>query len=257
MLGPLATLLSVVPIAYLNLPPTQSLMFRAPGGLLALLVFLSVGLLIGILNAQRLAAKRRAEFVADELDLVLDEQRTLEAITLKLVAVADELQTSVDRYRNQFGGLAAVFRARRDGRIVECTDLFARFLGAASPERVLAQSLRDLFRDPAQWRELELALASGVLLSNRELRLRRNDGTPLTVVANIREAGGFVEGVAIDITDRKQTGEVERRGTRVADAAPGRSIDAALPALVVDLSSLGRERHALIAPRPDEEAVPR
>lgn len=79
---------------------------------------------------------------------------------------------------------------------------------ATSPEAVLAPSLRDIFIEPAQWRELQVALAKGALLSNREFRWRRHDGAPLTVVANIRETGGFVEGVAIDVTDRERAGEV-------------------------------------------------
>jgi PAS domain-containing protein len=189
----------VLPIVYLNLPPAQSLGLGGSRDLLAFIAVLGVGLLLSILNAQRLRAERRADTVADELELVLDEQRTLEAITVKLATVADELQTSVERYRQQFGSLAAVFRARRDGRIVECSDLFARVIGAASPQQVLGLHLRDLFLDPVQWRELDVALTPGAMLGNREFRWRRIDGMPLTVITNVRETDGFVEGVAIDL----------------------------------------------------------
>jgi PAS domain S-box-containing protein len=247
VVGPLA-ILSVLPIAYLNLPAIQSLMLGGSRDLVALIAVLGVGLLLSILNAQRLRAERRAEVVADELELVMDEQRTLEAITVKLATVADELQTSVERYRQQFGSLAAVFRARRDGRIVECSDLFARVLGAASPQQVLGSSLRDLFLDPAQWDALEAALARGAMLSNRELRWRRSDGTPLTVITNVRETDGFVEGVAIDITGRARTSDVEPPPAplaRVADTPPAPALDAGPSVIVVDLTPLGgRERQA-------------
>lgn len=247
MVGPLATILSVLPIAYLNLPSAHALVLGGSRDLLALIAVLGVGLLLSILNAQRLRAERRAETVADALELVMDEQRTLEAITVKLATVADELQTSVERYRQQFGSLAAVFRARRDGRIVECSDLFARVLGAASPQQVLGLHLRDLFLDAAQWRELEVALTPGAMLSNRKLRWRRRDGAPLTVITNVRETDGFVEGVAIDVTDRARTSDVEPEPAplaRVADAAPALALDAELSVIVVDLSPRGREREA-------------
>src|SRR5256885_12683165 len=113
VVGPLATILSVLPIAYLNLPPAQSLVLGGSRDLLALIAVLGVGLLLSILNAQRLRAERRAEIVADELELVIDEQRTLEAITVKLATVADELQTSVERYRQQVGSLARTGGAGR------------------------------------------------------------------------------------------------------------------------------------------------
>jgi len=248
VVGPLATILSVLPIAYLNLPPAQSLVLGGSRDLLALIAVLGVGLLLGILNAQRLRAERRAEIVADELELVIDEQRTLEAITVKLATVADELQTSVERYRQQFGSLAAVFRARRDGRIVECTELFARVVGAASPQQVLGLNLRDIFLDPAQWQALDGALTPGAMLENRELRWRRSDGMSLTVITNLRETDGFVEGVAIDVTGRARTSGAEpwaAPGARGADATPAPALDAGLSVIVVDLSPLGREREAV------------
>jgi len=237
VVGPLATILSVLPLVYLNLPPAQSLVLGGSRDLLALIAVLGVGLLLSILNAQRLRAERRAEIVADELELVIDEQRTLEAITVKLATVADELQTSVERYRQQFGSLAAVFRARRDGCIVECSELFARVVGAASPQQILGLNLRDLFLDPAQWQELDGTLTPGAMLENRELRWRRSDGLSLTVITNLRETDGFVEGVAIDVTGRARTSGAE-------PPAASRARGAGLSVIVVDLSPLGREREA-------------
>ena len=54
-----------------------------------------------------------------------------------------------------------------------------------------------LFLDQAHWQELAGTLTPGVVVSNRELRWRRDDGAPLKVLATLREADGFFEGVAI------------------------------------------------------------
>jgi PAS domain-containing protein len=193
--GLVTTLLSWLALAYVGMP-SPSLMIRDPGNLMGFVLFLSVGVLLSMLTAQVLDARRRAEAVARELERESDERRTVEAVATKLATIADELQTSVDRYREQIGSLAGVFRARRDGRIVECNDLFVRLLGASSPQQVLALNVKDLFLDPAQWGELAGALTSGAVVG-KELRWRRDDGAPLTVRATFREADGFVEGVAI------------------------------------------------------------
>lgn len=208
--GLAATLLSALAITYLYLPRTHVLMSWNPGDLVGFLLFLSVGLLFSALTARLLAAQRRTEAVDRQLLREVDERRTVEAVATKLAAVADELLTSVDRYRQQIGSLTAVFRARRDGRIIECSDLFVRLVGAASSEQALTLRARDLFFDPGQWQVLAASLKAGVMVSNQELRWRRSDGAPLTVLASIREIDGLIEAIAIDITDRVRAEEIER-----------------------------------------------
>ena len=135
----------------------------------------------------------------------------MEAVSAKLATIADELYTSAERYRQQIARLGGVFRARRDGCIVECSDLFARLLGAASSEQVLARSVKDLFLDPVQWQELAASLTPGGLVCSQELHWWRNDGAPLTVFASLREADGLVEGIVIDITDRTGAEAVDQQ----------------------------------------------
>src|SRR2546425_10026241 len=124
--GLLTTLLSALAIGYLYLPPTPSLRIRDPGDLMGFLLFLCVGLLFSALNARLLASRHRAESAARDLQREIEERRTVEAVAAKLATVANELQTSVERYRKQLWSLAGVFRARRDGRIVECSKIFVR-----------------------------------------------------------------------------------------------------------------------------------
>jgi PAS domain-containing protein len=195
--GLVTTLVSALMIAYVGTPPTHSLMIRDPGGLTGLVSFLSVGVLLSALNAQLLSAQRRAEALTRDFQRETDERKTVEAVAGKLATIADELQTEVERYREQIGRFAAVFRARRDGRIVECNDLFVSLLGASSIQQVRTLNVKDLFLEPAHWQELVASLTPRVVVSNEKLRWRRDDGTPLTVLATLREADGFIEGVAV------------------------------------------------------------
>ena len=194
--GLVTTLLSALVLTYID-RTIHSLIIQGPVDLMGFVLFLSVGVLLSALNAQLLDAQRRVEGVTRELRRESDERKTVEAVAAKLVAIVDELQTSVDRYRERMGSVAGVFRARRDGRIVECNDLFVRLLGASSPQQILALNVKDLFPDPAHWHEVARALTPGVVVENQELRWRRDDGAPLVLRASLRHADGFVEGVAV------------------------------------------------------------
>src|SRR3989454_9831301 len=146
--GLVTTLLSALVLTYID-RTIHSLMIQGPVDLMGFVLFLSVGVLLTALNAQLLVAQRRVEGVTRELRRESDERKTVEAVAAKLVAIVDELQTSVDRYRERMGSLAGVFRARRDGRIVECNDLFVRLLGASSPQRRTKRSLHSTMRPSA------------------------------------------------------------------------------------------------------------
>src|SRR5205823_1791674 len=131
----LTTLLSALAMDYFWLPPTFAFGMREPGDLIGFVLFLGVGLLVSALNARLLQAQRDAEAAAAELRREVDERRTAEEAAAKLAKLAEELESSVERYRHHFKRhLAGVFRAQRDGRIVECSDAFARLPAAAAHE---------------------------------------------------------------------------------------------------------------------------
>src|SRR5256712_1803798 len=146
--GLLTTLLSALAMDYFWLPPTFAFGMREPGDLIGFVLFLGVGLLISVLDARLLRAQRHAEAAAAELRREVDERRKAEEAAAKLAKLAEELESSMERYRHHFKRhLAGVFRAQRDGRIVECSDAFARLLGAGSSAEVLvAQRERALPR---------------------------------------------------------------------------------------------------------------
>ena len=242
--GLLTTLLSALAMDYFWLPPTFAFGMQEPGDLIGFVLFLGVGLLVSALSARLLRAQHHAEAAAAELRRELDERRKAEEAAAKLAKLAEELESSVERYRHHFKRhLAGVFRAQRDGRIVECSDAFARLLGAGSSAEVLALNAKELFLDPAGWRELVAVLAPGVVISNQELTWQRSDRMPLSVLVNAREAEGLVECLAIDITDRERAEEAERQTTRlrtIADlaAAAADEINGPLTTVLTNLALL-------------------
>lgn len=243
--GLTTTVVSALIINYFWLPPNFSFGISETGDWIGFILFLGVGLLISSLSQRLLSAQRRAEATAAELQHEIDERRRAEEAAAKLTKVADELRSAAERYRVQFErNLAGVFRVRRDGRLLECSDTLTRLLGYGSSAEVLDRSMKELFASPADWAALVASLAPGVVVSNHEMRLRRRDGTPLTVLVTVREAeDGALEGLAIDITDRKRAEEAEHQAARlraVADlaAAAAHEINNPLTIILTDLSQL-------------------
>jgi PAS domain S-box-containing protein len=242
--GLLTTLLSALAMDYFWLPPTPSFGMQEAGDVIGFVLFLAVGLLVSVLNARLLRARRVAEAGADLLRREENERRRAQETAAKLAKLSEELKTSVARYRQHFErNLAGVFRAERDGRMVECSDAFVRLLGAGSAGEVLALGAKELFFEPTGWSELVASLAPGVVISNQELKWQRRDGTPLAVLVSVRDSEGLVECLAIDITDRKRAEEAERQTMRlraIADlaAAAAHEINNPLTIVLANLTLL-------------------
>jgi len=248
--GLLTTLLSALAMDYFWLPPAPGFGIREPGDLMGFMLFLAVGLLVSMLNARLLRAQRHAEASAAELRRAADERRKAEDAAAKLTRLTNDLRTSVERYRYHFErNLAGVFRAERGGRLVESSEAFVHLVGAGAAGEIHALDVKELFVDPAGWQELVGTLAPGVVISNQELHWRRRDGTPLTVLANVRATEGFVECLAIDITDRARAEEAERKAMRlraIADlaAAAAHEINNPLTIVLTNLVPLKLEGEA-------------
>ncbi len=167
-LGPglVATALSGLTISYYWLPPRYSFAVSDLSDLLGLVIFLAVGLLISVINERQL---RHA------------------------TAVLAALRKSEQRYRLLFQlNPAGMFRSRRDGQILECNDAFVRLLGLSS---------RDA--NPKERDDLMARLRPGGITTNQESQWRRHDGTPLSVLLNVRQdEDGVLEGLVIDMPGR-------------------------------------------------------
>jgi PAS domain S-box-containing protein len=120
-----------------------------------------------------------------------------------------------EHYRLLFErNLAGVFRSRVDGRMVECNEAFARLLGYRTPPDVLRHNARDFYVDSADRDALLERLRTDRRVANHETRWRRPNGEAFTVMMNATQIGrggeAHVEGIVLDITERKRAEEALR-----------------------------------------------
>ena len=138
----------------------------------------------------------------------------------------ERLRASEQRYRLLFErNLAGVLRSTLDGRLLDKNDAFAQIAGYTSAAELAQCNTVDFYYDVRDRPELIRELTAKKNLMNRELRLRRRDGSLAWVLANISlvegSAGGdsIVEGIYTDITDRKHVEADLREAKDAADAA--------------------------------------
>ncbi len=115
-------------------------------------------------------------------------------------------------YRALFeNDVAAVFRAAPEGRILAANGALARMVGHEAPEEILGRTVTDLFEADASREELRRALEEHRQVRNRELELRRADGSVQWSLVNAvwvddpadREPEALV-GTVVDISDRRR-----------------------------------------------------
>ena len=127
-----------------------------------------------------------------------------------LVAVTEE------RYRLLFErSLAGAYRTSLDGRILDCNVAFCLMFGYTTREEVIGQSVEVGYLDPADRDQFIARLQSEKTLTNFEQRLRRADGSTITVLnsATLVEEGAelFVRGALTDITELRNVEQEQRR----------------------------------------------
>jgi PAS domain S-box-containing protein len=95
-----------------------------------------------------------------------------------------DLQMSEARYRMLFEqNVAGVFRSTIDGRILDCNEALAHYLGYDSRDELLAQSAWNLYHDRADREEL-LRLVKTHSMLNLRMPFARKDGSSLLGVIN-------------------------------------------------------------------------
>lgn len=105
--------------------------------------------------------------------------------------------------------LAAVYVSTPEGELLNCNSAFLKMYGFESKEDALARSTVFLYSNPEEREQFLNDLSQQGQVLNYECAQRRKDGTLFWILERatmVTEADGrrFVEGTAIDITERKQ-----------------------------------------------------
>lgn len=123
------------------------------------------------------------------------------------------VRASAERFKLLFDrNLAGVYRARTDGRILDCNDAALRILGLSSLRDLDDRSIFDFYTTPSDADELVRRVRAEGAVSGVETSLRRADGTPIWVLQNISlghspQAKEILEATLVDLTERKNAEE--------------------------------------------------
>jgi len=140
----------------------------------------------------------------------------------ELKAIQAELERAEKRYRAMYeNAVQAMFQSRISGELIRVNPSYAKIFGYESPEEVLALkegALGFYFHPEDRLRMLRAVRKSGSVV-NYELRLKRKDGKPIWILANVRlirksRKVAFLEGILVDNTKNKKLEEKLRRERR-------------------------------------------
>ncbi|MCU1274369.1 MAG: hypothetical protein JWO48_1800, partial [Bryobacterales bacterium] len=128
------------------------------------------------------------------------------------------LRSSEKRYRLLFEeNLACILRTTLDGRVLECNEAFARMLGYESSAEVIALNVEAFYERLSDREDILNRLRDQKSVTQQEICLRRKDGEPVLILANLNlvesddEPGVFtIVGSCFDITERKESREALR-----------------------------------------------
>jgi PAS domain S-box-containing protein len=169
------------------------------------------------------------------------------------------LRESEYRYRRLFeANLAGVYLTKPDGTILDFNEAMMRMLGYDTREEVFQHRSTDFYADPEFRTELILLLQRDGIVPAQEAVLRRKDGSTLhalghaVLLRNEQTGEPYIQGVAIDITERRQAEETLRELTRMLEnrvaqrTAELQQRARQLERITVELSETeGRERRRL------------
>jgi PAS domain S-box-containing protein len=136
-----------------------------------------------------------------------------------------QLTASEERYRLLFTrSVAPIYKMSLDGTTLDCNDAYAAALGYSSRLDLIGRPANASYLDPGEGQFLIASLAAAGQLTNREVRFKRKDETPIWVLENANVVQDPKTGIRsiqstfLDISDRK-TAEVALKDAKEAAEA--------------------------------------
>ena len=151
------------------------------------------------------------------------------AVAFQRRQAEDALKAAEGRYRGIFeNALEGLYVSSPSGKFISANPTLARMLGYASTAELLTDINdigRQIYVAPGRRAEFFTLIQSGDEVTDFESEILRRDGTKLWIsesVRVVRNSSGEVdhfEGVAIDVTLRRETAAALQRAKEAADAA--------------------------------------
>lgn len=139
----------------------------------------------------------------------------------KRKAAENALRESEANYRSIIGNLQdAFYRIDRHGTITMISPSAVQLIGAQSESDLLGKPVSGFYAFPEEREAFVTDVRASGSVTNREIRMRKTDGTIITVLATSHiltdTDGSFagIEGILRDITDRKRIDTALQRATR-------------------------------------------
>jgi PAS domain S-box-containing protein len=125
-------------------------------------------------------------------------------------AVEEALRKSEERYRTLFeSSPEGMLSSAPDGTVVSANPASAEILGYDKPDDLIGMRIVELYPDPIIRKELLAELGEKGYLRNREVNIRRKDGTTIKLLANLKVIEDSnrntlrIDGIFSDITEQK------------------------------------------------------
>jgi diguanylate cyclase (GGDEF)-like protein/PAS domain S-box-containing protein len=137
----------------------------------------------------------------------------------ELKATQEELKKAEHRYRNMYqNAVQAMFQSKLSGELIRANPSYAKILGYSSSEELLdfKEDASKFYFNPGDLSRMIRAVKKKGSLVNHELKLKRKDGKPVWILANIRltkndENDSILEGILVNNTKKKALEKELRR----------------------------------------------